>query len=60
MREFINPDILLRLKAFEHIEMLSKMHDHLTCRELSAGFFFQVQRFARRNGDNTRLRFAKP
>ena len=37
-------DILMRLKAFERVEALSKMHDHLTHKELSAGFILQGQR----------------
>lgn len=34
-------DILMRLSAFQCAEMLSKMHGHLTHRELSTGFVFQ-------------------
>ena len=37
-------DILMRLAAFKRVEMLSKMHGHLTHRELSAGFTFQDER----------------
>ena len=37
-------DILMRLKAFERVEMLSKMHDHLTQKELRSGFIFDGQR----------------
>ena len=34
----------MRLAAFKRVEMLSKMHGHLTHRELSAGFIFQDER----------------
>ena len=37
-------DTLMRREAFKRVEMLSKMHDHLTHKELSAGFIFQGQR----------------
>ena len=37
-------DILMRLKAFERVEMLSKMHDHLSQKELRSGFIFDGQR----------------
>ena len=37
-------DILMRLAAFKRVEMLSKMHGHLTHREFSAGFIFQDER----------------
>ena len=37
-------DILMSLAAFKRAEMLSKMHGHLTHRELSTGFIFQGQR----------------
>ncbi|MDE0128871.1 MAG: hypothetical protein OXQ86_04820 [Gammaproteobacteria bacterium] len=37
-------DILMRLAAFKRVEMLSKMHGHLTHRELSTGFTFQDER----------------
>ena len=37
-------DILMRIEAFKRVEMLSKMHGHLTHRELSTGFIFQDQR----------------
>ena len=37
-------DILMRLAAFKRVEMLSKMHGHLTHRELSTGFTFQGER----------------
>ena len=37
-------DILMRLAAFKRVEMLSKMHGHLTHRELSTGFIFQDER----------------
>ena len=37
-------DILMRLAAFRRVEMLSKMHGHLTHRELSTGFIFQGER----------------
>ena len=37
-------DILMRLAAFKRVEMLSKMHGHLTHRELSTGFNFQGER----------------
>ena len=37
-------DILMRLAAFRHVEMLAKMHGHLTHRELSTGFIFQDER----------------
>ena len=37
-------DILMRLAAFKRVEMLSKMHGHLTHTELSTGFTFQGQR----------------
>ena len=33
-------DILMRLAAFERVRLLSKMHDHLTHRELRDGFEF--------------------
>ena len=34
----------MRLAAFKHVEMLSKVHGHLTHRELSTGFIFQGER----------------
>ena len=34
----------MRLAAFKRVEMLSKMHGHLTHRELSTGFIFQDER----------------
>ena len=34
----------MRLAAFKRVEMLSKMHGHLTQRELSTGFIFQGER----------------
>ena len=37
-------DILLRLAAFERVSLLSKMHDHLTQKELRSGFIFDGQR----------------
>ena len=37
-------DILMRLAAFKPAEVLSKMHHHLTHRELSTGFTFQGER----------------
>ena len=37
-------DILMRLAAFKRVEMLSRMHGHLTHRELSTGFIFQDDR----------------
>ena len=37
-------DILMRLAAFKRVEMLSKMHGHLTHRELSTGFIFRDER----------------
>ena len=37
-------DILMRIAAFKRIDMLSKMHGHLTHRELSTGFRFQRER----------------
>ena len=37
-------DILMRLAAFERVSLLSKMHDHLTQKELRSGFIFDGQR----------------
>ena len=37
-------DILMRLAAFERVRLLSKMHDHLTQKELRSGFVFDGQR----------------
>ena len=37
-------DMLMRLAAFERVRLLSKMHDHLTQKELSSGFPFDGQR----------------
>ena len=37
-------DILMRLAAFERVRLLSKMHDHLTQKELRSGFIFDGQR----------------
>ncbi len=37
-------DILMRLAAFERVRLLSKMHDHLTQKELRSGFEFNNQR----------------
>ena len=37
-------DILMRLAAFERVRLLSKMHDHLTQKELRSGFEFNYQR----------------
>ena len=37
-------DILMRLAAFERVRLLSKMHDHLTHKELRSGFEFNNQR----------------
>ena len=37
-------DIPMRLAASKRVEMLSKMHGHLTHRELSTGFNFQGER----------------
>ena len=37
-------DILMRLAAFERVRLLSKMHDHLTQKELRSGFEFNSQR----------------
>ena len=34
----------MRLAAFKRVEMLSKMHGHLTHRELRTGFIFQDER----------------
>ncbi len=39
-----DPDTLMRREAFKRIEMLSKMHGHLTHRELGTGFIFQGER----------------
>ena len=37
-------DILMRLAAFERVRLLSKMHDHLTQKELRSGFGFNNHR----------------
>lgn len=34
----------MRLAAFKRVEVLSRMHGHLTHRELSTGFIFQGER----------------
>ena len=34
----------MRLAAFERVRLLSKMHDHLTQKELRSGFIFDGQR----------------
>lgn len=37
-------DILMHLATSKRVEMLSKMHGHLTHRELSTGFIFKDER----------------
>jgi putative restriction endonuclease len=37
-------DTLLRLAAFEHVQRLSEVHDHLTATELKPGFSFEGER----------------
>ncbi len=37
-------DVAMRTAAFEHVRMLSKVHDHLTIHELKPGFNFQGKR----------------
>src|SRR5215204_5419307 len=37
-------DTLTRIAAFEHVRMLSEVHDHLTATELKPGFLFQGER----------------
>ncbi len=37
-------DTLMRLAAFEHVRRLSELHNHLTSRDLSAGFDFGGER----------------
>ena len=37
-------DILMRLAALERVRLLSKLHDHLTQKELRSGFTFDGQR----------------
>src|ERR1700688_2673532 len=37
-------DTLIRLATFEHVRMLSEVHDHLTATELKPGFVFAGQR----------------
>jgi putative restriction endonuclease len=37
-------DSLIRLATFEHVRMLSEVHDHLTATELKPGFVFAGQR----------------
>ena len=39
-----NPDVLMRMAAFEHVRRLGETHDHLTATELKPGFVFQDQR----------------
>jgi len=44
MAQVSDPDTLIRLTAFEHVRMLSEVHDHLTATELKPGFDFQGER----------------
>ena len=37
-------DTLMRLAAFEHVRRLSELHNHLTSKELSAGFILDGER----------------
>ena len=39
-----NVDTQMRLQAFEHVQQLSELHDHLTAKLLRRGFTFQGER----------------
>ena len=37
-------DVLMRMAAFEHVQSLQQVHDHLTTNELKPGFVFEGNR----------------
>ena len=37
-------DVLMRMAAFEHVQSLQQVHDHLTTNELKPGFVFEGSR----------------
>ncbi len=40
----LDRDTLLRMAAFEHVQRLNELHDHLTANELKPGFIFEDER----------------
>ena len=43
--EIKDPDIQMRLAAFERVEKLSQVHERLTAKELKSGFMFEGERY---------------
>jgi len=43
--EIKDPDLQMRLAAFERVEKLSQVHERLTAKELKSGFMFEGERY---------------
>ena len=43
--EITDPDIQMRLAAFDRVQKLSQIHERLTAKELNPGFIFEGMRY---------------